>query len=237
METADLHRSPYLIAILTAKLPFSHWHGVALLTIGLTGGIASGKSTAARYLGELGAHVIDADRLGHRAYEPDTPAFKQVVAAFGDAVVAADGTINRRALGAKVFGQPSELKELTDIVWPEIRRLADLEIEAERARCPDGVVVLEAAVMIEAGWQHSVDEVWVVAVGPEVAIERAMARDGLSADEVRARLNAQTSNAEHRRHADVLIDNSAGLDELRAQLDRQWKRVADTHETQTVATS
>ena len=196
-----------------------------MFIIGLTGGIASGKSTAARYLGELGAHVIDADRLGHRAYEPDTPAFKQVVAAFGDAVVAADGTIDRRALGAKVFGQPGELKKLTDIVWPEIRRLADLEMEAERARRPDGVVVLEAAVMIEAGWQRSLDEVWVVAVEPEVAIKRAMARDGLSANEVRARLKAQTSDAESRRLADVLIDNSAGLDELHAQVDQEWGRL------------
>ena len=217
--------SLYLLAILTAKLPFSHWHGVALFSIGLTGGIASGKSTAARYLGELGAHVIDADRLGHRAYEPGTAAFKQVVAVFGDDVVASDGTIDRRALGSKVFGQPSELKKLTDIVWPEIRRLADLEIEAQRARQPDGVVVLEAAVMVEAGWQNSMDEVWVVAVEPEVAIERAMARDGLSADEVRARLKAQTSNAERQRHADVLIDNSAGFDELHAQIDQEWDRL------------
>ena len=208
-----------------------------MFSIGLTGGIASGKSTAARYLGELGAHVIDADRLGHRAYEPDTAAFKQVFAAFGDTVVAADGTIDRRALGGKVFGQPAELKKLTDIVWPEIQRLADLEMEAQRARQPDGVVVLEAAVMVEAGWQRSLDEVWVVAVEPEVAIERAMARDGLTADEVRARLEAQTSNAERRRHADVLIDNSAGLDQLRAQLDRQWERVASAQGILTTAAS
>ena len=199
--------------------------------------MASGKSTAARYLGERGAHVIDADRLGHRAYEPDTTAFKQVVDAFGDAVVAEDGTINRRALGGKVFGQPGELKKLTDIVWPEIRRLADLEIEAHRARQPDGVVVLEAAVMVEAGWQRSLDEVWVVTVEPEVAMERAMARDGLTADEVRARLEAQTSNAERRRHANVVIDNSAGLAELNAQLDRQWERVAATLGNPTVSAS
>ena len=208
-----------------------------MFTIGLTGGIASGKSTAARHLGELGAHVIDADRLGHRAYEPDTAAFKQVVEVFGDAVVADDGTINRRALGSKVFGQPSELKKLTDIVWPEIRRLADLQIEAQRARQPDGVVVLEAAVLIEAGWQRSLDEVWVVAVESEVAIQRAMARDGLTPDEVRARLEAQTSNAERRRHANVVIDNSAGLDELHAQLDRQWERVADAQGARRVAAS
>lgn len=202
-----------------------------MFIIGLTGGIASGKSTAARYLGKLGAHVIDADRLGHRAYEPGTAAFEQVVRTFGDDVVAADGTINRRALGAKVFGQPSELKKLTDIVWPEILRLADLETEAQRAQNPDGAVVLEAAVMIEAGWQNSLDEVWTVEVAPEVAIERAMARDGLTADEVRARLNNQTSSAQRRRHADVVIDNSAGLEELHAQIDLEWDRVVAIHET------
>ena len=227
----------YPSAILPAKLPFSHRYGFALFTIGLTGGIASGKSTAARHLGQLGAHVIDADRLGHRAYEPDTAAFKQVVDAFGDAVVAADGTIDRRALGSKVFGHPGELKKLTGIVWPEIRRLADLEIEAQRTLRPDAVVVLEAAVMVEAGWQRSLDEVWVVAVEPEVAIERAMARDGLTAEEVRSRLAAQTGNAERRRHAAVVIDNSAGLDELRAQLDRQWKRVAGAQAARTAAAS
>ena len=121
-----------------------------MTVIGLTGGIASGKSTAASFLRERGAHVIDADRLGHRAYEPDTEAFRAVVDAFGEDIVAADGQVDRRALGGKVFGKPQVLKQLTDIVWPEIRRLAEIEIEATLEEDPARLVVLEAAVLLEA---------------------------------------------------------------------------------------
>ncbi|MES2561584.1 MAG: dephospho-CoA kinase, partial [Pseudomonadota bacterium] len=98
----------------------------------LTGGLASGKSTAARFLQEQGAHVIDADVLGHRTYESGSPAHAQVVDAFGADVVAADGTIDRKVLGGLVFGAPAKLKKLTDIAWPAIRRLAETEIAAVR---------------------------------------------------------------------------------------------------------
>ncbi|MCB1739973.1 MAG: dephospho-CoA kinase, partial [Gammaproteobacteria bacterium] len=175
--------------------------------VGLTGGIASGKSTAARILGELGAHVIDADRLGHRAYEPDTDAFRAVVEAFGADVVGADGRIDRKALGGKVFGDPTALTRLTDIVWPEILRLARLEIAQVRAKSPDKIVILEAAVLLEAGWQEAVDAVWVVAVEPSVAIARATARDGASAEAIQKRIDAQLSNQERIKRADVVILN------------------------------
>ena len=197
-----------------------------MTTIGLTGGIASGKSTAARRLKELGAYVVDADRLGHRAYAPGTPGFTKVVAAFGEEVLAADGTVDRRRLGGKVFGNPVELKKLTDIVWPEIRRLANAEISAQRNANPKGVVVLEAAVLVEAGWGHGLDEVWVVVVEPECAVRRAVARGGLSAEAVRERIKAQTSNEERRRHADLVIDNSGSLEQLQAQVDAEWRRIA-----------
>ena len=112
-----------------------------MIVVGLTGGIASGKSTVARALALRGAHVIDADKLGHRAYEPGTRAHREVIATFGAEVRAADGTIDRAALGAKVFGKPAELKRLTDIVWPEIRRLAEAEPRGrhERVGADDGV--------------------------------------------------------------------------------------------------
>ena len=96
-----------------------------MTVISLTGGIASGKSFASAYLGEKGAHLIDADKVGHRAYEPDTQAFGQVVAEFGEDVVSADGQIDRKVLGGKVFAEEGALTRLTDIVWPEIRRLAE----------------------------------------------------------------------------------------------------------------
>ena len=149
------------------------------MIIGLTGGIASGKSTAAEILGELGAHVIDADKLGHRVYEPGTSAFDAVVAAFGADIVADDGQIDRKALGGKVFGDDAALSRLTAIVWPEIRRLAAEEIDSVLADNPDRVIILEAAVLFEAGWEDAVDEIWVVVVEPETAIARATARDGV----------------------------------------------------------
>ena len=197
-----------------------------MTTIGLTGGIASGKSTVAQRLKTLGAQVVDADRLGHRAYAPGTPGFAKVVDAFGREVLVADGTVDRRRLGGKVFGNPAELKKLTDIVWPEIGRLADAEIAAQRTASPNGVVVLEAAVLVEAGWGHGLDEIWVVVVAPDCAVERAVARGGLSADEARARIAAQTTNAERRRLADVVLDNSDSLAHLHAQVDVEWCRLS-----------
>ena len=137
-------------------------------SIGLTGGIASGKSTVVELLQELGAATIDADRLGHQTYEPGTDTFAAVVAAFGGEIVAADGSIDRRALGGKVFGQPDQLKRLTDIVWPGIRSLAAAELQRLEAQ-GEQVAVLEAAVLIEAEWQDLVDEVWVVSVSAEAA--------------------------------------------------------------------
>lgn len=187
--------------------------------------MAAGKSTVARRLKELGALVVDADQLGHRAYAAGTPGFAKVVAAFGEEVLTTDGEVDRRRLGGKVFGNPAELRKLTDIVWPEIRRLADAEIAAGRTANPDGVVVLEAAVMVEAGWRDGLDEIWVVEVEPECAIQRAAVRDGLSAAAARKRLRAQTSNAERRRHADVVLRNSGSLQHLRTQVDAQWRRI------------
>ncbi len=196
------------------------------MIIGLTGGIASGKSTAARYLGELGAHVIDADVLGHRAYEPGTGAFESVVAAFGDEIVSSQGQIDRKALGGKVFGKPEALKRLTDIVWPEIRRLAEAEMAEAQSQEPNRPVVLEAAVLFEAGWEDAVDEVWVVVVSPEVAVQRAIGRDGTDAETVQRRIAAQLSNDERKARAHVVIDNSADEGAMYAQLDSQWQRIS-----------
>ena len=196
------------------------------MIIGLTGGIASGKSTAAAYLGEKGASVIDADKLGHQAYEPDTDAFAQVVAVFGPEVVGADGQIDRKVLGGKVFGDPAALDRLTGIIWPEIGRLALAEFEVARAARPDAPIVLEAAVMLEAGWEPMVDEVWVVIVEPDTAVARATARDGVEEEAVRKRIAAQLSNDERRAKADIVIDNSGDEAALLVQLDAQWKRIA-----------
>lgn len=195
------------------------------MIVGLTGGIASGKSTAARYLGEKGASVIDADVLGHRAYEPHTQAFREVTETFGADVVGADGQIDRKVLGSKVFGKPEALTQLTDIVWPEIRRMAEAEIASIKADNPNAIVVLEAAVLFEAGWEDAVDEVWVVVVERDTAVARAMARDGADEGAIQKRIDAQLSNDERRARAQVVIDNSADEAALTAQLDTEWARV------------
>ena len=192
----------------------------------LTGGMASGKSTGARFLREQGAHLIDADVLGHRTYEPGSPAHAQVVQTFGGDVLAADGSIDRKTLGTKVFGQPAELRKLTDIVWPAIRRLAEAEIAAVRAAGAPRVVVLEAAVLFEAGWQNLGDEIWVVVVEREVAIARAMQRDNMPRATAERRLDAQLSNAERTARADVVIDNNGAPEAMLEQLRRHWQRVS-----------
>jgi dephospho-CoA kinase len=196
-----------------------------MTVIGLTGGIASGKSTAAAWLQEYGAVVIDADRLGHRVYEPGTPGFEAVVNEFGHDIVAPDGTINRQLLGGKVFGRPDQMTRLTDIVWPEIRRLAREEVADIKRRDRHVHIVLEAAVLVEANWFDLVDEVWVVTVEPEVARERLMARNGYTADQAQARIDSQLSNKERSLLAYVKIDNSGTLDQFHLKMEREWRRL------------
>ena len=196
------------------------------MIIGLTGGIASGKSTAARYLAELGAFVIDADKLGHQVYEPGTPGHRAVVAAFGDDILAEDGTINRRALGGKVFGKPDELKLLTDIAWPEIRRMGEAQIAAAKAEDAARPVIVEAAVLFEAGWDSMGDEVWVVIAEPAKAVARAVERDGFDESEVKKRLDAQLSNEERSARANVVIENNTSLEALTRQLDEHYQRIS-----------
>jgi phosphopantetheine adenylyltransferase/dephospho-CoA kinase len=189
-----------------------------VFVLGLTGGIAAGKSTVARELARRGARVIDADKLGHRAYEPGTRAHGEVIAAFGAEVRGADGAIDRAALGANA--------RLTAIVWPEIRRLAEAEIAAIRASDPSAVVVLEAAVLLEAGWESLADEIWVVVVDRATAVQRGVARGGLTPKQVEARIDAQLSNDERRSRAHVVLDNSGDEGALARQLDMHWPRVA-----------
>lgn len=197
--------------------------------------MASGKSTAAKYLQAQGADLIDADVLGHHAYEPGTQAFRQVVDTFGEDIVAEDDRIDRRILGSKVFGNSDELKKLTDIVWPEIRRLAELEINSFEALNAEAIVVLEAAVLIEAGWQDIGakygKEIWVVSVDREIAISRSIARDGFERDAVESRLNSQLSNAERIAHATVVIENNTTPEAMKVLLDEQWRRITSAEKS------
>lgn len=192
----------------------------------LTGGIASGKSTAAKYLQEQGAHVINADLLGHQAYLPDTQAYQQVIETFGAELVDKDGQIDRKVLGSKVFGMPDALKQLTDIVWPEIRRLAETEISTHLRSHPEQIIVLEAAVLFEAGWEDIGDEIWTVMVEPEAAIQRASERDNVDAASVKKRIDSQLSNAERAARSNVVIENNTSETSMIGHLNKEWQRIS-----------
>jgi dephospho-CoA kinase len=200
---------------------FSFSGATVTVVIGLTGGIASGKSLVSAMLAERGALVIDADKVGHEAYAPGSDCHRDVVAAFGTDIVAADGQIDRKALGAKVFGAPEQRKRLEGIVWPWMRttmegRLADLRDEGVP------VVVLEAAVLLEAEWTPLVDQVWVVTVEPQVARDRIVHRNGLTPEQADQRIAAQLTNDERAAKADRIIENSGTIEELRARVDDAW---------------
>jgi dephospho-CoA kinase len=191
--------------------------------IGLTGGIGSGKSTVAALLAERGAHVIDADRVGHDVYRPGSEGFRRVVEAFGTGIVAPDGSIDRRALGARVFADPAALARLNSIVHPLIAAEITARLAAARASAGAAPVVVEAAVLLEAGWRALVDRLWVVSVSRETAIQRVSATRGLARTEVERRIDAQLSDAERRRAADLVIENDGSLDALRVAVEQAWR--------------
>lgn len=193
-------------------------------TVGLTGGIGSGKSTAAGILADLGAYVIDADRVGHSVYEPGTPGWQQVVAAFGDDILGSDGTIDRKRLGGMVFSDAAQLARLNGIVHPLIRTAVGDRISELRRGDQRQPVVVEAAVLLEAGWDSLVDEVWVIVTNRSAVVERVKVQRGLDAAAIEARIAAQLGDAERRRRADVVIDNSGDLDQLRADLASHWQQ-------------
>jgi dephospho-CoA kinase len=190
--------------------------------VGLTGGIGSGKSTVAAMLAELGAHVIDADKVGHEIYLPGTEGFRRVVAEFGPGVVGADGTIDRRRLGTVVFGDPAALARLNALVHPLIADEIRRRMQAALAEPGTQPIVVEAAIMLEAGWRFF-DRIWVVIVRRETAIARVAASRGLSADEVARRIDAQMPEAERRKVADLVIENDGTLAELRARVEDAWR--------------
>ena len=191
--------------------------------IGLTGGIASGKSLVSEVLrDEYEATVISGDELGHQAYLPDTDAWKDILARWGDDVMNPETReIDRRKLGAIVFADPAELTALNEITWPRIRALAEKTI-ADLRESGVKIAVLEAAIMIEAGWTDLCDELWVAQSSEEETIARLQSRNGLTEEQARQRINAQLSNEEREDYADVLLKNTGTIEELRIRVGELW---------------
>ncbi|TFV59069.1 dephospho-CoA kinase [Geodermatophilus sp. DF01-2] len=189
-----------------------------MLRIGLTGGIGSGKSTVAGLLAARGARVVDADRIAREVVEPDTPGLDAVVAAFGREVLAADGALDRPALAAVVFADPEARRRLDDIVHPLVRaRAAELVAAAPQ----DAVVVQDVPLLVETGQAASYDLVLVVEADPETRVRRLVGR-GLTEADARARIAAQATDEQRRAVADVVLDNSGGVEELTEQVERFW---------------
>ncbi|MEE8470629.1 MAG: dephospho-CoA kinase, partial [Dehalococcoidia bacterium] len=176
-----------------------------MTVIGLTGGIASGKSTVSQMLSELGAVVIDADRVGHDALSPNTDTWREVVATFGDGILGQDGEIDRSKLAEIVFSSAEALEKLNLIMHPTMHRLVERKIEDLRCQGVE-VVVLEAALLIEAKWTDLVDEVWVTASSEHTVISRLRSQKGFTEEQARARINSQMDAAEKAKHADVVIE-------------------------------
>jgi dephospho-CoA kinase len=193
--------------------------------IGLTGGIGAGKSTVTRMLEELGAAVIDADKVGHQIYLPELPAWREIVDTFGTTVLNADRTINRQALGKIVFADPEALRALNRIVHPKMfDRMAELIAEL-RARGGMKAIVVEAAVLIEANWMPLVDQVWVVMASEAVVVDRLAIQRNLTPEQVRTRIAAQLSNDERLKHAHVVIRNDGSIEHVRSAVQQAWDQL------------
>jgi len=192
-----------------------------MFVIGLIGGIGSGKTSVSEILNSLGVDVIDADKVGHEVYIPDSEGWRKVISVFGQGIVDQQNEIDRKKLGAIVFGDPKEMDKLNKLMHPimykliqeKINKLADNGVE---------VVVLEAAILLEANWQPLTDEIWLAKSDQEIVIERVQLRNKFTREEIIKRIQSQMSNEEREKHADIVISNDGTLEELKETVRSLW---------------
>ena len=189
-----------------------------MLKVGLTGGLASGKTVVAREFEKLGCTVISADRLGHEVLRREGEAFADVVAEFGEEILVADGEINRKALGKIVFADPDKLKKLNSFVHPHVFKKQEKLFTEIAGRDPKAVVISEAAIMIESGSYTRYDRIVIAVCPPELQIRRYCDREGASEADARARLARQMPLEEKREYADYAIDTSGTKQETERQV-------------------
>jgi dephospho-CoA kinase len=192
-----------------------------MLVIGLTGGIGTGKSEAARHMVALGAKLIDADVVGHEAYRPHAEAWRKVVEAFGDGILGPDNEIDRRSLGAIVFSDPDQLARLNGIMHPLMAGMVQEKIDTHREEGAEAVVV-EAALLFEAGWNSLVQEVWVTDSPLDLVVQRLAQRNGMGEEEARRRISSQMSRQERLERADFVIDNSTDVESMQKAIEELW---------------
>jgi dephospho-CoA kinase len=189
--------------------------------IGLTGGIATGKSSVAHFFQEHGVPVIDADQLARDAVLPGSHALEQIVTLFGREIVMPDGSLDRKRLGELIFSNPDRRRQLEGILHPEIRKMAEEGIALAAAAGHKRLIYM-APLLIEAGATDRVDTVWVVTVHPKIQLERLMLRDGINVEQAKRIIDSQMPLSEKERYGSVIIDNSGTKTEARQILETIW---------------
>jgi len=192
-------------------------------TIGLTGGIGSGKSSASNYLSEKGITVIEADEISRHLVLPGSDTLNSLIQIFGKKILNDDGTLNRKLLARIVFNDKERLKILNQIMHERIIS----EIDKQLKEYKENIIVIDAPLLIETGLDKMVDVIWVVDVDKETQIERIKKRDNLSYEEIKSRIESQLSREERNRHADIILDNSGNLIDLYGQIDEALKYQQD----------
>jgi len=196
-----------------------------MLRVGLTGGLATGKSFVGRLLAALGCHLLQADQIGHELLQRDGDAFTDVVREFGGSILTPDGSIDRRRLGAEVFGNPERLATLNSLIHPHVVKREEEWLREVESADPQGIAVVEAAILVETGSFRRFQKLILTVCSEEEQIRRAMDRDHLTEDEVRDRLKRQMPLADKRKYADYIIDTSGAKSRTEAQVNELHKRL------------
>ncbi|MFC1950626.1 dephospho-CoA kinase [Chloroflexota bacterium] len=192
--------------------------------IGLTGGIGSGKSTVSQILADLGTVILDTDEVGHKALKPNTEIWREVVTAFGRQILTPNDNIDRKKLGEMIFGNPESLSRLNQIMHPRMYNMVKARLEKYR-RQGTRTVVLEAPLLLEAGWIPLVDKVWVTTASKATILKRLKERTGLSQAKSLTRIQSQMLSVDRVSHADVIINTDCNLDELKSKVKELWRRL------------
>ena len=198
-----------------------------MLRVGLTGSIAVGKSFVSSVLADLGCHVMDADEIAREVVSPNSPGLDAVVAAFGKQILKDDGTLDRSKLGSLVFADAAKRAQLNSILHPYIIAAQDERLREWEAVDPDGIAVVDAALMIESGGYKRFDKLIVVHCRDEIQLEGVMARNQLSREDAAQRISAQMSQEEKKTFADYLIDTSDGFEAARQQTEEVFKKLRE----------
>ena len=199
-----------------------------MLVVGLTGGIASGKTVVSKMLKDLGALIIDADEISREVVAPQTRCWEKLVSSFGKEILQEDLTLDRKKLADRVFNNPEELLTLNSLIHPEIMERIDDRLLAIKEKNPEAIVIIDAALIIETGMYEKYDKLIVVCAGEKTQIERILHRDELSQDEAKKRIHSQLPLRDKIKIADFVIENEGTLSKTKEQVEKVFNTISST---------